>query len=122
MIIAVTASAEGMDCDVDPRFGRAAFFVIFDTEKGLVKSIVNDTVSASGGAGISAAKTVIDAGAQAVITGNCGPNAARTLQAAGIKIFANANGTVAQAVEDYKAGKLDAIQGPTVDSHFGTTG
>ena len=56
MKIAVTASAEGIDCAVDPRFGRAAYFAVVDTETGRCNSISNDAVSAAGGAGITAAE------------------------------------------------------------------
>lgn len=122
MIIAVTATAQGTDCAIDQRFGRAAFFAMFDTEKGFVKSIKNDAGSASGGAGITAAKTVTDAGAKAVLTGNCGPNATRTLQATEIKIYTGVTGTVKEAVEAFKAGKLSETQSPTVDLHSGTNG
>jgi predicted Fe-Mo cluster-binding NifX family protein len=122
MKIAITASAEGIDCAVDPRFGRAAYFAIVDTETGQCNSIPNEAVSAGGGAGITAAKTVADAGAQAVLTGNCGPNAVRTLQAAGVKIYAGVTGTVKEAIEAFKAGKLNETQGPTVESHFGMNG
>ncbi|MBN1796665.1 MAG: NifB/NifX family molybdenum-iron cluster-binding protein [Sedimentisphaerales bacterium] len=122
MIIAITASAEGIDSPVDPRFGRAAYFAIVDTENDQCNSIPNEAVSAAAGAGVTAAKTITDTGAQAVLTGNCGPNAARTLQAAGIKIYAGVSGTVKEAIEAFKAGKLNETQGPTVESHFGTNG
>ena len=80
----------------------------------------NKNVAAAGGAGISSAKVVIDAGAKAVLTGNCGPNAARTLRAAGVKLYTGATGTVAEAVELFLDGKLKEADGPNVQSHFGS--
>ena len=59
---------------------------------------------------------------QAVLTGNCGPNAHRTLEAAGIQVVVGAGGTVRQAVEQFKAGALSPAEGPNVASHFGTGG
>ncbi len=120
MKIAVTSTGNTLDSQVDPRFGRAAYFLVVDTETMEFECISNDAVSAAGGAGISAAKTVADSGAKAVLTGNCGPNAARTLAAAGIKLYANVSGTVKDAVESFKNGKLAENDGPTVESHFGT--
>ena len=81
--------------------------------------IENENLAAAGGAGISSAKIVIDAGAKAVLTGNCGPNAERTLTAAGLKLYTGATGTVAEAVELFKSGKLAEASGPNVEPHFG---
>jgi predicted Fe-Mo cluster-binding NifX family protein len=120
MKIAVTSTTKTMDSQVDPRFGRAACFIIIDTETMDFSVIDNENVAAAGGAGISSAKAVIDAGAQAVLTGNCGPNAERTLSTAGIKLYTGLTGTVTQAVELFKSGKLTEAAGPNVQSHFGT--
>lgn len=120
MKIAITATGKTMDSPVDQRFGRAAYFVVVDTETIDFAVIDNENVAAAGGAGISSAKAVIDAGAEAVLTGNCGPNAQRTLSVAGIKLYTGVTGTVAEAVELFKGGKLTEAEGPNVQSHFGT--
>ena len=119
MKIAVTSTGKTLDSQVDPRFGRAACFIVVDTETMDFSVIENESAAAAGGAGISSAKAVIDAGASAVLSGNCGPNAERTLTAAGIKIYTGATGTVTEAVEFFKSGKLAAASGPNVESHFG---
>jgi len=119
MKIAVTSTGKTLDSEVDPRFGRAACFIIVDTETMDFNVIENESVAAAGGAGISSAKVVIDAGAEAVLTGNCGPNAERTLTAAGVKLYTGATGTVAEAVELFKSGKLTEAAGPNVQPHFG---
>jgi len=119
MKIAVTSTGRTLDSQVDPRFGRAAYFIVVDTETMDFNAIENENVAAAGGAGMSAAKGVIDAGAAAVLTGNCGPNAQRTLSAAGIKLHTGATGTVAEAVELFKSGKLAEASGPNVEPHFG---
>ena len=120
MKIAITATGKTMDSPVDQRFGRAAYFVVVDTETMDFAVIDNENVAAAGGAGISSAKVVIDAGAEAVLTGNCGPNAQRTLSAAGVRLYTGVTGTVAEAVELFKGGKLTEAEGPNVQSHFGT--
>lgn len=119
MKIAVTSVGKGMDSQVDPRFGRAACFVVIDTENMAFEAVENGNVDASGGAGINAAKVVIDAGAKAVLTGNCGPNAERTLRAGNVKLYTGVAGTVAEAVEQFKAGQLTEATGPNVQSHSG---
>ena len=119
MKIAVTSTGNTLDSQVDPRFGRAACFIIIDTEIMDFNVIENESVAAAGGAGISSAKVVIDAGAEAVLTGNCGPNAERTLTAGGVKLYTGITGTVAEAVEFFKSGKLTEASGPNVEPHFG---
>lgn len=120
MKIAVTSTGDTLDSQVDPRFGRAACFIIVDTETMQYEAITNDNVQAAGGAGINSAQNVAQSGAEAVLTGNCGPNAERTLKAANVKLYTGVSGTVQQVVEDFKAGKLAEAQGPNVESHFGT--
>ena len=119
MKIAVTSTGKTLDSQVDPRFGRAACFIIIDTETMDFSAIENESVDAAGGAGISSAKTVIDAGIEAVLTGNCGPNAHRTLTATGIKLYVGVTGTVAEAIELLKNGKLTETTEPNVQTHFG---
>jgi predicted Fe-Mo cluster-binding NifX family protein len=120
MKIAVTSTGKTLNSQVDPRFGRAACFIIIDTETMDFSVIDNENAAAAGGAGISSAKAVIDTGAQAVLTGNCGPNAERALNAAGIKLYTGLTGTVTQAVTLFKNGQLTEAAGPNVQSHFGT--
>jgi len=119
MKIAITSTGETLDSQVDPRFGRAAYFLIGDSETNEFKAIENENVAAGGGAGISSAKLVKDAGADAVLTGNCGPNAERTLRAANVKLYTGAKGTVAEAIELFRSGKLTEADGPNVPSHSG---
>lgn len=79
----------------------------------------NESPSLSGGAGIQSAQFVDSKGAKVVITGNCGPNAVKTLDAAGIKLFAGQSGTVKEAVEDLKNNALNASNEANVPDHFG---
>ena len=92
---------------------------MIDTETMDFNAIKNENVTAAGGAGINSAKVVIDADSEAVLTGNCGPNAERALRAAGVKLYTGIAGTVAEAVELFKGGNLKEAGGPNVQSHFG---
>jgi len=103
MRIAVTAQGGELSSELDPRFGRARWFVIVDTETGEHEGIDNsEGVDASSGAGIASGQRIIDSGAEAVITGHCGPNAERVLTSAGIKIVERTGGTVEEAVDSFK--------------------
>ena len=119
MKIAVTASGAGLDAEVDPRFGRCANFVLVDPETMAFEEVENTNVSMGGGAGIQSAQLVADKGAKVVLTGNCGPNAYRALQAAGVEVIVGVSGTVREAVENYKAGAFAPTDAPNVDAKFG---
>jgi len=119
MIVAVTGAGPGLDAEVDPRFGRCANFVFVDTETMESETIENANVTAGGGAGIQSAQLVADKCAVAVLTGNCGPNAFRTLRAAGIEVVVGVSGGVREAVEKYKAGGFSATAAPNVEGKFG---
>jgi predicted Fe-Mo cluster-binding NifX family protein len=107
MKIVVTSTGESLDSPVDPRFGRAAWFVLVDTETGEHRAVENAAGRDAGhGAGIMAAQTVSSLGAEAVLTGECGPKAVDALKKAGIKIRTQASGTVAQTVDAFKKGGM----------------
>jgi predicted Fe-Mo cluster-binding NifX family protein len=108
MKICVTSNGPTMDASVDPRFGRCQYFVFVDSETMKYEAMPNPSIGASSGAGIQAAQTVADKGASVVITGQVGPNAIQTLGATDISIVTGASGTVSDAIEQYKSGRLQA--------------
>ncbi|MBW1992721.1 MAG: NifB/NifX family molybdenum-iron cluster-binding protein [Deltaproteobacteria bacterium] len=119
MIIAVSASGPGLDAPVDPRFGRAPFFVLVDPETLEFEVVPNQVnLRAPQGAGIQAAALVAGYQPKAVLTGHCGPKAFFTLQAAGIDVIVGVEGSVREAVQNYQAGKYQPARGPDKHSHW----
>jgi predicted Fe-Mo cluster-binding NifX family protein len=120
--VKITISSQGgsLDSAVDPRFGRAGQFILYDTEKASFEVISNaQGLESAQGAGIKAAETISRLGARVVITGHCGPNAFQTLKAAGIDVVLGAEGcTVSQALEKYKSGQLKASGSSDVTGHW----
>jgi predicted Fe-Mo cluster-binding NifX family protein len=106
MLIAISSQGPDLEGPVDARFGRAAGFVIIDSQTLESKYIENGAAQAMAqGAGIQAAETVARAGAQVVLTGIVGPKATRALKAAGIRIGVNLDeGTVRDALQRFKQG------------------
>ena len=117
--ICVTSQGDNLDSQVDPRFGRCQYFIIADTETLEFEAIKNPNIDAMGGAGIQSGQLITSKGVKAVLTGNVGPNAFQTLQAAGIDVITGISDTVKDAVEKYKKGELKPTQGPSVGSKFG---
>ncbi|MFN2341364.1 MAG: NifB/NifX family molybdenum-iron cluster-binding protein [Halanaerobium sp.] len=109
----------GLDAELDPRFGRADYFAIFETGTEEVDFINNAAKNAASGAGIQAVQTVADQGVNAVISGNIGPKAYDALQAADIKVYVSASGTLKDVIKTYEAGELDEVSGPTNAGHAG---
>ena len=123
MKICVTVQGDNLKAEVDPRFGRCAYFILVDTETMEWEAVLNGSAGASGGAGIQSAQAVARMGAEAILTGNVGPNAYQTLSAAGVRIYTGAHGTVEEAIDQFKEGKLqDIAGGPTAPSHYGMGG
>jgi predicted Fe-Mo cluster-binding NifX family protein len=83
------------------------------------EALENAGSMASGGAGVQAAQMVVQKGANALITGNLGPNAASALSASGIKVYLVPGGMVKDVIEGYKSGNLCEASGATVPPHFG---
>jgi predicted Fe-Mo cluster-binding NifX family protein len=119
MKIAVTSKGKDLDSQVDPRFGRAAYILIVDTD-GFEFEVVDNSenVNALKGAGIQAAAMVSDKGAEFLLTGLCGPNAFKTLEVAGIKVANDVSGTVRDAVTAFNNGKLLFADGASVEGQW----
>ncbi len=119
MKIAITAQGKTLESQVDPRFGRATGFILVDDQSGDFQTIDNQqNINAAQGAGIQAGRTIAESKAEVLITGHCGPNAFRTLNAAGIKVVIGAEGTVAEVLEKYKNGQLKVSEQADVDGHW----
>lgn len=122
MKIAITAKSNTLEAEIDPKFGRCAYFIIIDTETIKFEAIENPSRISGGGAGIQAGQFMSEKGVKALLTGNVGPNAFDTLQAAEIAIYTSLSGKVKEAVESFNKGQLKAIDQASVASHFGMKG
>ncbi len=122
MKVVVSSSGADKTSMVDPRFGRCSYFIFVDTETDTLDAVVNQAVSSGHGAGIQAAQSVIEAGAEAVISRRVGPNAFQVLAAAGLTIYESGAASVEEAMAALKAGELTAVGAPTGPSHAGSRG
>jgi predicted Fe-Mo cluster-binding NifX family protein len=113
----VAISSQGMNLNdqVDPRFGRAAYHLVIDTDSMEVRVLDNSTTRSMGhGAGIQAAENVANSGAEVFLSGFVGPKAYQTLQAAGVKIGQGVDGmSVREALDKYLAGQVQINDQPS---------
>jgi len=115
MRVCITSDGQGLDASVNPSFGRAPYFLFVEPETLAVEAVQN--TPGAHGAGVQAAQAVASKGANIVITGNVGPNAHQGLSTAGIEIYVGAKGTVKEALQDYRAGRLTRADAPTAGGH-----
>jgi len=122
MKLVISISGNQLDSPFDPRFGRTVAFCLVDSETGAWTAHENPALSASGGAGVLAAQFVAKLGAQAVVSGAYGPNAADTLSPAGIDMYlmpGNETCTAAEVLALFKSGKLNKTESATHAGHHG---
>jgi len=119
MRIAVSSSGPALDSTVDPRFGRCAYFLVVDPTTMAFEAVENSNAASAQGAGIATAQMIAGKGVDAVLTGNCGPNAYQALDAAHVKVVTGVTGTVRGAVQAYGEGMLQSSSQANVAAHHG---
>jgi predicted Fe-Mo cluster-binding NifX family protein len=106
MKIIITTSSDNIDQPFNPRFGRAEYFILVDSETRAAQAFANPAASARGGAGPQAVQFIASHKPDAVISGRFGPNAFSALEAAGIKAYIASSGSVSKVLDQFLAGEL----------------
>jgi predicted Fe-Mo cluster-binding NifX family protein len=99
--IFITAQGKDLEADIDPRFGRAEYFLILDPVTQQFEVLENPNKNAAHGVGIQSARLAAEKNASVVITGHCGPNAERVLNSSGIRIVTGAEGKIEEAIHQF---------------------
>ena len=100
MKICITSSGDNLEAQIDQRFGRCSYFIIYDSTNDTFEAIANPSVDVGSGAGIQSAQLVVDKQVLMVITGEIGPKAEKVLKNANIQIITNKNGSVIGAIKN----------------------
>lgn len=122
MKIAISASSDDLNGQVNPVFGRCPGFLIVETEGSEIKShsfVSNTALNAVHGAGTAAAQAVINQGVQAVISGNLGPNAFNMIEQAGIKFYPGFGLNIKEAIEKVASGQLKDRNSASTAANYG---
>lgn len=119
MKIAITSTGRDLSSDIDPRFGRAAYFLAVDPDTMEFETIENtQNLNLPQGAGIQAATSVAKHQVAALLTGNCGPKAFKVLEASRIQVFIGVRGRVMDAIQAFKNGELASTESANVEGHW----
>jgi predicted Fe-Mo cluster-binding NifX family protein len=117
MKVFVSSTAPTISSEVDQKFGRCSYFLVYDTETRKTRIIENVSSDISQGAGVSTSQKIVSEGANVVITGNIGPRAFEILSASGVTIFLTEKMSVREAIADYERGVLSPIESATIEGH-----
>ncbi len=119
MKIAISARGTALDSEIDPRFGRARYILIVDPETRELEAVDNSAnVNAFRGAGVQTATMVADRDVDILMTGHCGPNAFKVVDAAGIKVINDISGTVAETLDKFLSGDVVYADSANVEEHW----
>ncbi|MGE4354530.1 MAG: NifB/NifX family molybdenum-iron cluster-binding protein [Oscillospiraceae bacterium] len=106
MKIAIPVDEKTLETTVCPSFGRAPFFLFYNTETKETYFLDNSAVASQGGAGIRAAQVIADHGVKTVLAPRCGENAEKVLSKAEVLVYKTVPGTAQKNIEDFLADKL----------------
>lgn len=115
MKIAVPVNDTSAEASVCHSFGRAPYFLVYDTESKESCFIDNNAAASQGGAGIKAAQVIVDNSVNVLLTPRCGENAAKVIKAADIRIFKTLNTSASENIHAFNAGGLALL----TDIHAG---
>jgi predicted Fe-Mo cluster-binding NifX family protein len=116
--VAFTTSGKSLEAPLEPRFGRAPKFLIYNMETKTAEVLDNgENLNAVQGAGVRAAEAIARSGVDCVITGHCGPKAFQALSVAGIRVYHCDAVTIAKALDAFGAGTLEVARSANVTAH-----
>ena len=107
MKICITSQGKTLEDRAEERFGRAAYFIVIDSETGRYEAIENSAAAGAGGVGPKAAQVLIRHGVEALVSGQVGGNAREVLAASGIALYVCHGGTVRDAFDRFRANTLE---------------
>lgn len=119
MLIAVSSKGVTLNSQVDERFGRAEYFIIYDTKTNCFETLDNKTnAKSSQGVGIKSVELLSSKNIDLVISGNFGPQAFNALKTAGIKAALWSNGKVSESIDLACEKKIEICSEANVNGHW----
>lgn len=104
-IFCAVENDSGLDSKIDSRFGRAAYFLIYDTEKEEIESLEkNPFLNQDHGVGIQVGNRVIQKKCQIAVGPKFGPKVVEVLKTANVDLIIAENSPVKEILKKIKSG------------------
>ena len=107
MLVCVTADGSDINSNLDPRFGRCAYFLFINPDDLSCEAMKNESADLSSGAGVQAAQAALGKNPDVILTGRVGPKAMDVLETANTKLLLGHSGPVKEVVDRYKQGVIE---------------
>ncbi len=109
MKIAFPVNEKSIDADIYDSFGRAPYFVIYNTNSKEIEYLDHRAVVAQGAGGIRAAQVLADQGIKVIITQQCGENAEKLLRKAEVLIYKARSASIYDNIDAYLNDQLSLM-------------
>ncbi len=119
MRIAISSTGPSLDSRAEERFGRCAYFIIFDDDKDGAEVVQNEGSKAAEGSGIKSTRMLLQNGVDVVLTGRVGPKAMHALLAGGVAVYTGIGSTVEETLKRYRNGKMTPLGVANAALHAG---
>jgi len=114
MKIAIMSTHNRLDSPVETDFGKSYYLLIVDTDTMEFEAFPSTDIDIVSGMGVRTAQLIANKGAEAFLTYYCGPFSFETLSMIGVKVVTGVKGTVREAIDNFKQGKLKYAKGPNI--------
>jgi predicted Fe-Mo cluster-binding NifX family protein len=108
MKVMLATKGPNMDSEIDDRFARAAYFLIYDDETKHL-DVIENIVDVSHGAGPKAVQIAIDNACCCLMSAIPGENAIKAIKAAGIEVYEAVGLSASVAIDKLKANQLKKL-------------
>lgn len=110
MKIIVPVDEKSLDSNVCISFGRAPYFLVYETRTEKAEFYENQAAHSKGGAGIKAAQTIVDLNASVLLTPRCGENAVDIINKSNIEIYKSYIGTAKDNISSFIRSELEELK------------
>lgn len=104
MKIVIPSSGKTIDSMMDERFGRAGFFLIYDTDTDKYQFLENTWLGQQHGVGVRTSSVIAEKGVSVAIVPHIGPKAGDILRESGIDVRTSEIKPLKQIIEELKNG------------------
>lgn len=101
MKIAITSEGNSLNSLIDPRFGRCAFFAIYDTDTQNTEFIPNPAKESAEGAGPAAAQFIASKGVKKIVAGEFGSKIKSLLDNLQIEMLNDNGKTISEIIKQF---------------------